>query len=125
MVRSIIYTIVAIALCAAFFIFTEMVVGEQCAYLYSATEILYEKVEEGDATENDANAVRQLWEDKKSKLHIFIPHNDIAQIDHYLSEASGHIRDGENGLALAKLEVVKHMAQSLPSAYSIRLENVF
>lgn len=125
MVRSIIYTIVAIALCAAFFIFTEMYVSEQFGYLYSATEILYEKVEEGDATENDANAVRQLWEDKKSKLHIFIPHNDIAQIDHYLSEASGHIRDGENGLALAKLEVVKHMAQSLPSAYSIRLENVF
>lgn len=125
MVKSIIYTIVAIALCAAFFIFTEMYVSEQFGYLYSATEILYEKVEEGDATENDANAVRQLWEDKKSKLHIFIPHNDIAQIDHYLSEASGHIRDGENGLALAKLEVVKHMAQSLPSAYSIRLENVF
>lgn len=125
MVKSIIYTIVAIALCAAFFIFTEMYVSEQFGYLYDATEILYEKVEEGDATENDANAVRQLWEDKKSKLHIFIPHNDIAQIDHYLSEASGHIRDGENGLALAKLEVVKHMAQSLPSAYSIRLENVF
>ncbi len=125
MVKSIIYTLAAIALCAALFIFTEYYVGEQFYSLYSATEILYDKVEEGKATENDAKAVRELWEDKKSRLHIFIPHNDIAQIDFYLSEASGHIREGEDGLALAKLEVVRHMAKSLPSAYSVRLENVF
>ena len=91
----------------------------------AAADTLYRKVEEGDATVGDAHAVMELWEDKKSKLHIFIPHNDIAQIDYYLTEAGGHIRDGENGLAMAKLNVVIHLAQSLPSAYSVRLENVF
>lgn len=125
MVKSIIYTVAAILLSAAFFIFTEMYVSQQFGYLYGAAEQLYKKIEEGDATENDAQAVRELWEDKKSKLHIFIPHNDISQIDYYLSEAAGHLRDGEDGLALAKLEVVKHLSRSLPSSYSVSLENVF
>ena len=125
MVRSIIYTLAAIALCAGFFIFTEVYVSRQFGYIHGAAEELYSKVEEGDATLSDVQAVGSLWEDKKSKLHIFIPHNDIAQIDYYLSEAGGHIRDGENGLALAKLEVVKHLTQSLPFSYSVRLENVF
>lgn len=125
MVKSIIYTLAAIALCAGFFVFTEIYVGRQFEYVYSAAETLYDKVEDGSATMADVQAVSGLWEDKKSKLHIFIPHNDIAQIDYYLSEAGGHIRDGENGLALAKLEVVKHLTQSLPSSYSVRLENVF
>lgn len=125
MVKSIIYTLTAIAMCAGLFVFTEKYVEGQFYDLYGAANALYEKTEEGSATENDALAVRALWEDKKSRLHIFIPHNDIAQIDHFLSEASGHIRDGENGLALAKLEAVRHMARSLPSAYAVKLENVF
>ncbi len=125
MVKSIIYTLVAAALCAGFFIFTEIYVSQQFSYVYGAAEELYLKVEEGEATASDAEAVSLLWEDKKSKLHVFIPHNDIAQIDYYLTEAGRHIRDGEYGLALSKLEVVKHLALSLPSAYSVRLENVF
>lgn len=125
MVKSIIYTLAAIILCAGFFIFTELYVSRQFEYVSAAADTLYRKVEEGDATVGDAHAVMELWEDKKSKLHVFIPHNDIAQIDYYLTEAGGHIRDGENGLAMAKLNVVIHLAQSLPSAYSVRLENVF
>lgn len=125
MVKSIIYTLSAIVLSAAFFIFTEIYVSRQFGYLYGAAEELYDKIETGGATQNDARAVIELWEDKKGKLHIFIPHNDISQIDYYLSEASGFLRDGEDYQALAKIEVVKHLARSLPSSYSIRLENVF
>lgn len=125
MVKSIIYTLIAILLSAALFVSTEIYVAKQFGYLYTATKALYEKVENGSATEGDARAVCELWDDKKSKLHIFIPHNDISQIDYCLCEAGAHIRNGENRLALAKLEVVKHLALSLPSSYAVRLENVF
>ena len=125
MVKCITYTLTAVALCAAFFIFTDIYVKAQFGYLGDAADALYEKVERGEATQGDAEAVRTLWEDKKGKLHIFIPHNDIAQIDYCLGEAAGHIRDGQNGLALAKLEVVRHLAATLPQAYSVSLENVF
>lgn len=125
MVRSIIYTLAAIALCAGLFIFTQVYVNSQFDALYVAADSLHEKVEEGNAGESDAKSVMMLWEEKKTRLHIFIPHNDIGQIDNFLSEAAGHIRDSEFGLALAKLEVVKHLAKSLPGSYSVTLENVF
>ena len=125
MVKSIIYTLAAIILCAGFFIFTELYVSRQFEYVSAAADTLYRKVEEGDATVGDAHAVMELWEDKKSKLHVFIPHNDIAQIDLYLAQADGHIREGDMGLALAKTEVIKRLAQSLPCSYSVKLENVF
>lgn len=125
MVRSIIYTATAIALCVAFFVFTEIYVGEQFGRLTEAATELRRKTEEGEASENDALAVQALWDDKKSKLHIFIPHNDIAQIDYCLSEARGHLAAGNEELALAKIEMVVRLSRSLPSSYSVRLENVF
>ncbi len=125
MVRSIIYTATAIALCVAFFIFTEIYVGEQFGCLTEAAAELRRKTEEGEASEDDALAVQALWDDKKSKLHIFIPHNDIAQIDYCLSEARGHLAAGNAELALAKIETVVRLSRSLPFSYSVRLENVF
>ena len=125
MVKSIIYTIVAAALCLAFFIFSEMYVEEQFEDFHEAVTVLCDKVESERATDGDVRAVCTMWEEKKSRLHIFIPHNDISQIDYYLSEAGSYIREESYTLALSKLEAVRHMAQSLPSAYSINLENVF
>lgn len=125
MVKSIIYTLTAIALCATLFVFTEYYLSSQFGIVYDAANALYDKIEGGEATAADAEALRMLWEDKKSKLHIFIPHSDIAQIDLYLAQADGHIREGDMGLALAKTEVIKRLAQSLPCSYSVKLENVF
>ncbi len=125
MVKSIIYTLVAAALCLAFFLFSETYVNTQFEDFHRAVTALYDKVENESANDGDVKAVCCMWEEKKSRLHIFIPHNDISQIDYYLSEAGGFIREGRYEHALAKLEAVSHMAQSLPSSYSINLENVF
>lgn len=125
MVKSIIYTVIAVALCLAFFIFSEMYVEEQFEDFHAAVLTLYDKVESGYANDGDVRAVCAMWEEKKSRLHVFIPHNDISQIDYYLTEAGGFIREQHYDHALAKLEAVSHMAQSLPSSYSINLENVF
>lgn len=125
MVKSIIYTLVAVALCLAFFIFSEAYVSAQFEDFHQAVAALYDKVENESANDGDVKAVCGMWEEKKSRLHIFIPHNDISQIDYYLFEASGFIRERRYEHALAKLEAVSHMTQSLPSSYSINLENVF
>ena len=60
MVRSIIYTLAAIALCAGLFIFTQVYVNSQFDALYVAADSLYEKVEEGNAGESDAKSVMML-----------------------------------------------------------------
>lgn len=125
MVKSICYTLGAIALCIALFIFTEWYVSNQFKEFYNAVEVLYEKVDEETANREDGYAVKALWNSKKEKLHIFLPHNDISYVDYWLSEACGLIYNKNYELALGKLEVLKEISKNLPDAYRLKLENIF
>lgn len=125
MVKSIIYTLTALALCCGFFIFTEIYLHRQFDEFYGAIEALYAKVETQTANREDARAVRDMWADKKSRLHVFIPHNDISYVDYWLNETCGLIYTREYDFALANLEVLKQIALALPDTYSVKLENVF
>ena len=125
MVKSITYTAVALALCIGLFIFTQWYLGSQFGEFSDALDALYLKVEDKSATAEDAYAVREIWKDKKSKLHIFIPHNDISYIDYWLSECCGLLYVGNHELALGKVEVLKEIAKNLPDAYTVKIENIF
>lgn len=125
MVKSIIYTLVAIILCLGFFFWTEYYIQNQFGQFHSALQTLYDKIEDENANREDAYAVRALWEDKKEKLHVFIPHNDISYVDYWLSEACSLIYKDEYALALGKVEVLLEITKALPDAYKVRLENVF
>ena len=125
MVKSIIYTVVAIALCLGIFLGTQYYISSQFKNFHAALETLYDKIEDKTATREDAYAVRNMWSDKKSKLHIFIPHNDISYIDYWLSEACALIYRDEYSLALGKIEVLLEITANLPDSYSVKLENVF
>jgi len=125
MVKSIIYTLTAVALCIGLFIFTEWYVDKQFDEFHAALETYYDKIENKTANREDGYAVRALWDDKKSKLHVFVPHNDISYIDYWLNESCGLIYKGEYDLALGKIEVLKEITRNLPDAYSLKLENIF
>lgn len=125
MVKSIIYTLVATALCLGVFFGTQYFIVRNLGQFHTALEMLYDKIEEKTATREDAYAVRNLWTDKKSKLHIFIPHNDISYVDYWLSEACALIYRDEYDLALGKIEVLLEITRNLPDAYSVKLENIF
>lgn len=125
MVKAISYTLAAIALCVGLFIFTEWYVTKQFREFNYALESLYQKVDNETANREDGFAVRALWNSKKEKLHIFLPHNDISYVDYWLSEACGLIYNGKYELALGKLEVLKEIAQNLPDSYRLTLENIF
>ncbi len=125
MVKSVVTTLVAIALCLGFFIFSQVYLDNQFETFHAALETLYDKVENEEATREDAYAVKAMWENKKSKLHIFVPHNDISYLDYWLNEACGLIYNGEYDLALGKVEVLLEITKNLPDAYSVKLENVF
>ncbi|MGN0803944.1 MAG: DUF4363 family protein [Candidatus Coproplasma sp.] len=125
MVKSILYTVVATILSLAFFIWTESYIHGQFKQFHGALQTLYDKTEQKEATREDAYAVRSMWADKKEKLHIFIPHNDISYVDYWLSEACSLIYNGEYVLALGKIEVLLEITKNLPDAYSVKLENVF
>ena len=125
MVKAISYTLAAIALCIGLFIFSEIYIKTQFNEFADALDTLYSKIEDKSATREDGNAVRTLWNDKKSKLQIFVPHNDISYVDYWLSEACGLLYNEEYELALGKIEVLKEITKNLPDSYGIRLENIF
>lgn len=125
MVKAIIYTVTAVLLCIGIFIFGEWYLNRQFDEFSAAVEALYEKVDDRVATVADGDAVRTLWDDKKSKLHVIVPHNDISYIDYWLSECCGLLKNGEYELALGKVEVLKVISENLPDAYSIKFENIF
>ena len=125
MVKSIIYTVTAIALCLALFIGVEIYLNKQFEEFHDALNTLYRKVENETANREDGYAVRQMWTDKKSKLHIFIPHNDISYVDYWLSEACGLIYTKQYDLALGKIEVLQEITRNLPGGYTLKLENIF
>lgn len=86
---------------------------------------LIQKAEEGTANEADAEAVFSAWEQRRDKLHIWLPHGDIARIDDYLSESVRCLKEGERERALAKLEIVLRLSKTLPSTYLVSLPNLF
>ena len=125
MVKAICYTVAAILICIGLFIFAEIYVHRQFDEFSDALDSLYTKIENETATREDGLAVRTLWEDKKSKLQVLVPHNDISYIDYWLSEACGLLYNEKYDLALGKIEVLKEIAKNLPDAYSITFENIF
>lgn len=125
MVKSIVYTLVAIALCIGVFLGTQFYIDNQLSEVHGALETLYDKIEQQTASREDAYSVKTLWATKKSRLQIFIPHNDISYVDYWLSEACALIYNGEYDLALGKIEVLLEITKNLPDAYTVKLENVF
>lgn len=125
MVKAISYTLAAIAVCIGLFIFSEIYIKTQFNEFSVALDTLYSKIEDKTATREDGTSVRTLWNDKKSRLQVFVPHNDISYVDYWLSEACGLLYNGEYELALGKIEVLKEITKNLPDAYCIRLENIF
>lgn len=125
MVKAIITTLTAIALSVGFFIWTHAYLYRQFGEFHAALETLYDKIDDESANREDAYAVKKMWEDKKSKLHILVPHNDISYIDYWLNEACGLIYTANYELALGKIEVLLAISEHLPDAYSLNLENVF
>ena len=64
------------------------------------------------------------WDKRKDRLHIWIPHNDIARLDEHLAEAVRLIGEKEYSLASSKLEIVLHMSKCLPGTYRPEIGNV-
>ena len=86
--------------------------------------VLYDKVDNQTATQDDVYAVQKYWIEKKHKLHTFIPHNDIKEIDLWLSESVTLVRDKEWADAISKIEVLKELAEQIPHTFVLALENI-
>lgn len=99
-------------------------VKRQFNEFHTVLSVLYNKVDDQTATSDDVYAVQKNWIEKKKYLHAFIPHNEIKEIDLWLSESATLVRDEKWEDALSKIEVLKELCEQIPKTFSITLANV-
>jgi alpha-amylase/alpha-mannosidase (GH57 family) len=86
--------------------------------------VLYDKVEFGNATIEDGEAVESFWESQKNTLHIWLPHSAIQEVDYQLYEAVGYVYVRDFKSALPKIEVLLGMCENIPQSYRFSFENI-
>ena len=69
--------------------------------------------------------MQDLWIKNKKTLHVFISHNDIKELDMWISESLNYVKQKNYGEALDKIEVAIELTEQIPKGYLIRFENVF
>ena len=125
MVKTFISTIVVALLLCCLAVYESDFTKRQFEELSVVMETLYEKVDDKTAVEDDVYAVQKNWLDKKRYLHIFIPHNEIKEIDLWLAESVKLVRDEKWEDALSKIEVLRELAEQIPKTFAVTLENMF
>ncbi len=124
MVKSLTSILVALTLLGAAATFESLYVNERFDRFSDELQTLAAKVEEERANGEDGKAIRASWEEKKSRLHVWIPHNDVARVDDVLSEAIQLIATKNYPLASAKLEILINLCKTVPGTYRADIENI-
>ena len=124
MVKALITALCSLALIIGASFLEQYYLNSTFSEFERATYITYEKTENHTAVKDDVLSIQNLWVEKKKSLHIFIPHNDIREIDLWISEAVTLVENKKWEDALSKLEVVLEMVEQIPKTYSLKLENI-
>ncbi len=124
MVKAIISTLVVIFILLAGSLFEQYYVNKTFNEFKEIVVIVYDKIENQTATKEDVLSAQKFWISKKQKLHIFIPHNDIKEIDLWLAESSTLVENNKKEDAISKIDVVIELIEQIPKTYSFRIENI-
>ena len=87
-------------------------------------EILGEKSENQSATEDDVVALQQSWYEKKKYLHAFIPHNEIKEVDLWISEIKKLVREEKWPDVVSKIDVLLDLCTQIPKTFLVKAENI-
>ena len=100
-------------------------VQKEFGELHDCLQVVYEKVDEQTATIDDIYSVQKLWLNKKKTMHMFLPHNEIKEVDLWIAETATLVRDGEWQDALSKIEVLRELSEQIPKSFTVSLSNIF
>ena len=87
MVKTFVSFLVALVILFSGQLYENFFVEKQFEDFNTSLHALYEKTEEDTVSKEDVLAVQDLWIAKKRKLHMFIPHTEIKEVDLWLAEA--------------------------------------
>ncbi len=124
MVKAIISTIIVALILTGSAIYEDYFVKKQFTEFNQSLTQLIEKVDDQTAVEDDVYTVQTFWLEKKKYLHVFIPHNEIKEIDLWLAESVKLVRDKKWEDARSKVEVLLELSEQIPKTFTIAIENI-
>ncbi len=124
MVKTVISILVVSCLLVVGAIYENYFVKKQFNEMNTVLITLYDKVDDNTATQDDVYAVQKNWIAKKKVLHIFIPHNEIKEMDLWLAESATLVRDKEWKDAISKIEVLIELTEQIPKTFRLSWENI-
>ncbi len=124
MVKALISALITLLIIIGASVFEQSYLNDSFSEFEKVVKITYEKTENHTAVKEDVLTAQNMWVEKKKTLHIFIPHNDIKEIDLWVSEAVTLVENKKWDDALSKLEVVLEIIEQIPKTYSLRVENI-
>lgn len=124
MVKSIVSMLCVVILLIIGAVFESRFINKQFDDFSNVLEVLYQKIDDNSAVQDDVYAVQDNWLNKKKNLHAFIPHNEIKEIDLWLAETVTLVRDKEWTDAISKVEVLIELSEQIPNTFRLKWENI-
>lgn len=125
MIRTIVSIIVTLGCIVTLSVYEIYYVHSTFAYFSEVLQSFYEKTERQTVTDEDGQALRAYWAEKKKTMHVWIPHTTLQEVDYRMNEAIGYIYLDNYEDALPPIEVLIGIAKNIPRAYTLKFENVF
>ena len=124
MVKAFLTALISLLIIVGASIFEQTYLNNSFGEFERAVTITYDKTQNHTAVKDDVLSIQNLWVEKKKTLHIFIPHNDIKEVDLWVAETVTLVENKKWDDALSKLEVVLEIIEQIPKTYSLRVENI-
>lgn len=124
MVKSLVGALVVAVLLTVGAIYEGGAVRKEFAEFKEEVEEVYYLVDENTATEDDMYNLQEKWLSKKRRLFVFIPHNEIKEIELWLTESIKLVRDEKWEDALSKIEVLRELVEEIPKSFELTFENI-
>jgi hypothetical protein len=125
MVKSFISMLIVALLILAGSLWECFFIKNQFEDFNKSIQIVYEKVDEHTATMDDIYALQKNWLNKKKTFHMLIPHNEIKEVDLWLSETATLVRDKQWEDAISKVEVLLKLSEQIPKTFTLSPSNIF
>ncbi len=125
MVKTVISVISVFIIILSASIFESLYIKNQFTQFNASLNVLYDKIEEESAVEEDVLYVQKKWIEHKRKLCAFIPHTEIKEVELWLSETVTLVKEEEWVDALSKVEVLIELSEQIPKTFVVSLETVF
>ena len=124
MVKAGISVILSLCIIIGASIFETVYVTKSFNNFHTLLSSAYEKIEQETAVKEDILTAQEFWIKKKESLHVFIPHNDIKEIDLWVTEAVTLVEKQMWNEALSKIDVCIELVEQIPKTFLLKIENV-